>query len=144
MGTSTSLNRNAKPENGPPSFSSGHPEAEFNRLAEHLVNSDHLTDKQIEHALRVQPKLEPYRPLLQIVKELNYISAEQIADALRQHPVSIRIGELLVELGHISASDLNLALAIQAKESSRKKSVKSLSNAISSRSKHWCKGFLCS
>lgn len=121
MGSSTSLTRDVKPKNGPSSFSSGHSDIEFKRLAEHLVQTACLTHKQIEYARRVQSKLEQSRPLLQVAKELNYISEEQIADALRKHPVSIRIGELLVELGHISASDLNLALAIQAEEKSRRK-----------------------
>lgn len=119
--TKTSTRRNAQLQNGQSSIATDHSEEEFNRVAEHLVKSAYLTDKQVTYARRVQSKLEQSRPLLQVVKELKYITDDQIGQALRKHPVSIRIGELLVELGHISASDLNSCLAIQAEEKSKRK-----------------------
>ena len=90
-------------------------------LVKHLLKNSFLTDKQIEYARRVQSKLEASRPLLQVIKELEFITAEQIKTVLRKNPVSMRIGGLLVELGHIKASDLHLALAIQKKEKSERK-----------------------
>ncbi len=90
-------------------------------LANHLLKSGSLTDKQVEYARRVQSKLEASRPLLQVIKELEFITDEQIKAALRKNPVSMRIGGLLVEMGHIEASDLRLALAIQKEEKSKRK-----------------------
>ena len=90
-------------------------------MAEHLLKHAYLTDKQIEYARRVQSKLEQFRPLLLVIKELKYITDDQIEQALGNHPLTIRIGELLVELGHLATSDLNSALAIQAAEKKKRK-----------------------
>lgn len=90
-------------------------------LVDHLVKGGYLTDKQVEYARRVQSKLEVPRSLLQIIKELKFITDEQTQKALREKPISIRIGSLLVEMGHISASDLHRALAIQVEEKIKRK-----------------------
>ena len=90
-------------------------------LVDHLLKGGYLTEKQIEYACRVQSKLEAPRPLLQIIKELKFITDEQTKNAIRKSPISMRIGSLLVELGRISASDLRRALAIQAEEKSKRK-----------------------
>jgi type IV pilus assembly protein PilB len=90
-------------------------------LVDHLLKSGSLTDKQIEYARRVQSKLETSRPLLQVIKELKFITDEQIKTSIRENPVSMRIGGLLVEMGHIQASDLRRALAIQKEEKSKRK-----------------------
>ncbi len=90
-------------------------------LVDHLVQCGYLTAKQVEYACRVQSKLEVQRPLLQIIKELNFITDEQTKEAIRERPIPIRIGSLLVEMGHISQSDLRRALAIQAEEKSKRK-----------------------
>ena len=94
---------------------------EFVGLVGHLLKNGYLTEKQIEYALRVQTKLEASRSLLQVIKELNFITDDQIKAALRKHPVSIKIGELLVELGYIHMADLQTALTIQAKEKYKRK-----------------------
>ena len=90
-------------------------------LVDHLLKGGSLTDKQIEYACRVQSKLEVPRPLLQVIKELKFITDEQTKTAIRKRPISMRIGSLLVEMGHISESDLRRALAIQAEEKSKRK-----------------------
>ena len=93
----------------------------FGELVDHLWKNGYLTDKQIEYARRVQIKLEASRPLLQVIKELKFISDDQIKEAIRKHPVSMRIGGLLVELGYIDAADLQTALSIQTEEKSKRK-----------------------
>jgi type IV pilus assembly protein PilB len=105
--------RPAQPTGGSWSSSIAHSEEQFNQVADHLAKNGFLTDKQVEYARRVQSKLEQSRPLLQVIKELKYITDDEIGQALRKHPVSIRIGELLVELGHISVCELKSALGIQ-------------------------------
>ncbi len=90
-------------------------------LVNHLLKGGYLTDKQIDYACRVQSKLEVPRPLLQVIKELKFITDEQTKKALREKPISAPIGSLLVDMGHISPSDLRRALAIQAEEKSKRK-----------------------
>ncbi len=90
-------------------------------LVNHLLQHGYLTEKQVSYARRVQSKLEVPPPLLQVIKELKYISDEQIKAAVRKHPVSMRIGSFLVELGHIRESDLQTALRIQTEEKSKRK-----------------------
>ena len=90
-------------------------------LVNHLLQNGYLTDQQITYARRVQSKLEVPPSLLQVIKELKYIADEQIKAALGKHPLSMPIGSFLVELGHISASDLQTALGIQTAEKSRRK-----------------------
>ncbi|MGD2096297.1 MAG: ATPase, T2SS/T4P/T4SS family [Desulfobacterales bacterium] len=119
--TNTRLTRTPQPKDGSLSISIDPSEKQFNQVAEHLLKYDYLTDKQIAYARRVQSKLEQFRPLIQVIKELKYITADQIEQALRKHPLLIRIGELLVELGHLTPSDLNSALAIQAEEKVKRK-----------------------
>jgi len=93
----------------------------FGKLVDHLLKRGYLTVEQIEYARRVQIKLESSRPLLQVITELKFITAERIKEAVQKHPVSMPIGELLVELGHIDASDLQTALDIQTGEKTRRK-----------------------
>jgi type IV pilus assembly protein PilB len=90
-------------------------------LVNHLLQNGYLTEKQVSYARRVQSKLEVPPPLLQVIKELKYISDEQVKAAARKHPVSMRIGSFLVELGHIRESDLQTALRIQTEEKSKRK-----------------------
>jgi type IV pilus assembly protein PilB len=93
----------------------------FSELVDHLLKNGYLTDSQVEYARRVRTKLEGPRPLLQIIKELKFITDDRIKEAIRKHPVAMRIGGLLVELGHIQAADLQTALNIQAGEKSKRK-----------------------
>jgi type IV pilus assembly protein PilB len=93
----------------------------FGEVVDHLLKNGYLIEKQIEYARRVQTKLEASRPLLQVIKELKFITDDQIKEALRKHTVFIRIGELLVELGYIDAADLQTALKIQAREKYKRK-----------------------
>jgi type IV pilus assembly protein PilB len=93
----------------------------FIGLVGHLLKNGYLTEKQIEYALRVQSKLEASRSLLQVIKDLKFITDDQIKGALRKHPVSIKIGGLLVELGYIHVADLQTALTIQAQEKYKRK-----------------------
>lgn len=98
----------------------GEPVDGFGKLVEHLLKCGYLTDEQIEYARRVQIKLEASRPLLQVIRELKFITAERIKEAVRKYPISMRIGGFLVELGYIDADDLQTALDIQAAEKSKR------------------------
>ncbi|CAN2039002.1 Secretion system protein E [Candidatus Magnetomoraceae bacterium gMMP-15] len=86
-----------------------------------LIKEGHLTHKQVKYAARVRSKLSTSRPLLDIIKELKYITEEQISKVLYANRVSMRIGSLLVELGYISEADLEAAFNIQAQEIPKKR-----------------------
>jgi type IV pilus assembly protein PilB len=86
-----------------------------------LLQEGHLTQKQVDYALRVRSKLASPKPLLDVVKELNYITDEKVRETVRSHLVTIKIGDLLVELGIITQSDLVAGLRIQAEEKPKQK-----------------------
>jgi type IV pilus assembly protein PilB len=82
-------------------------------LIDILIKEGLLTDKQAVHASRLRSKLTRPKPLLEIVKELGYVSDEQVTAAIRKNKLSMRIGSLLLELGLISEADLESAFQIQ-------------------------------
>ena len=89
-------------------------------LAEILLKKRIITPKQLEHARRVLSKLETPKPLTSLIKELKFITHDQIINALQNTPISMPLGNLLVELGHIRNSDLKVAMDINAEEKSKR------------------------
>ena len=100
--------------NEPPAQQSG-------SIVQLLLAEGLLDQRQIDYARRVQSKLKVKKSLLEILKELEYVGDDQIRRALKTHALSIRIGDLLVELGMIKTDDLSLALKLQQEEQSRRK-----------------------
>ena len=96
-------------------------QADYGEIVNILIQDGFLTPQQVKYALRVHAKLEFPKPLLDVIKTLDYISDKQIRQAIRAHRVSMRIGNLLVELGYISQDDLERAFSIQKEEQSGKK-----------------------
>ena len=82
-------------------------------LIDIVVKEGMLTEKQALHASRLRAKLVRPKPLLEIVKELGYVTSEQVTAAIRKNKLSMRIGSLLLELGLISEADLEAAFQIQ-------------------------------
>jgi type IV pilus assembly protein PilB len=82
-------------------------------LIDILINESLLTEKQAIHASRLREKLVRPKPLLEIVKELGYVTDAQVTAAIRKNKLSMRIGSLLVELGLITEADLEAAFQIQ-------------------------------
>lgn len=80
-----------------------------------------LTQTQVQYASRVQSKLQTEKPLLEILKELNYLTDGQLQRALRENPLSINLGDFLVELCLITNRDLDLVLQLQKKEKPMRK-----------------------
>jgi len=85
-----------------------------------LVGAGLLSDRQLAYARRVRAKLSPPRPLLQVLKELGYVSDPSLQQVLREHPAELRLGELLVELGVVAEADLARALEVQRAEPGRR------------------------
>jgi len=109
---------------GKPAFTEklpNHQHQEYGEVIKMLLLDNLLTQKQLQYALRIYAKLKTPDPLLVVLKELKYISDEQIQKTLRSHLASIRIGSLLVELGLIKSSDLEAGLTIQSTETPKRK-----------------------
>lgn len=87
--------------------------AAHGELIDILIKEGLLSEKQAVHASRLRTKLVRPKPLLEIVKELGYVTNEQVTAAIRKNKLSMRIGSLLVELGLISEADLEAAFQIQ-------------------------------
>jgi type IV pilus assembly protein PilB len=94
---------------------------ENGQIVELLLRERILTDHQVDYASRVLSKIETPRPLLEILKELKYIDDDQIKDTVRDSRLPMCIGSLLVELGYISAEDVQRALKIQREDPNPKK-----------------------
>ena len=91
-----------------------------NEVVQILLKEGVLSQKQIEHAHRVLSKLETRRPLTSVLKELKFITDDQINTALANNPITLEIGDLLVELGHIKEKDLKIAKEIQSNDKSKR------------------------
>ena len=91
------------------------------QIVELLVREKILTDKQVDYATRVLSKINTPRPMLEVLKELNYIDDDQIKDTVRESRVPMCIGNLLVELGYISFEDVKRALKIQSEDRTHQK-----------------------
>ncbi len=85
-----------------------------NQIVSCLVKEKLISDKQIQHAKKVKLKLVSTKRLIDVLKELNYVTEEQIKSALSNHSHSFRIGDLLVEFGYITNEKLAAALDIQS------------------------------
>lgn len=79
-----------------------------------LQTAGFLTDAQLRHAERVQRRLESSKSLLRVLQDLEIVTPDQIRQAIRQQPNVMRLGDMLVELGHVRESDIRAALAVQA------------------------------
>ncbi len=86
-----------------------------------LLRKKLLTEKQVEYAVRINSKLKSTKPILSIIKELGYIDDRQLNDTIKNNTVSLRIGDLLVELGLITEKDLQIALHMQSKSEPKAK-----------------------
>ncbi|MBL0714848.1 MAG: Flp pilus assembly complex ATPase component TadA [Desulfosarcina sp.] len=111
------------PDSGP-SHSDSNPAVsgpKYSEIVDMLIQADCLKEKQVAYAQRVQVKLETSRGLLDVLKELEFISDDQVKQAIRENHLSMRIGSLLVELGYLSAQALENAFQIQKEDQQRRK-----------------------
>lgn len=82
-------------------------------IAQLLVERELITGDQLVYAKRVQSKLVSEKSLVEVLKALRLLTNEQLTGVLKQQRLTVRIGDLLVELGHIRRGELEAALAIQ-------------------------------
>jgi type IV pilus assembly protein PilB len=86
-----------------------------------LLKEGLVTEAQVRHAVRVQARLESPRTLLTVLQDLQMVSGEQVRQAIRANPQSMRLGDLLIELGHVRDVDLRAALAAQKQAGGKKR-----------------------
>ena len=96
------------------------PTMERGAIAALLVKEGVISSEQLSYAQRVRSKLLSSKTLLDVLQELGSVTREQIASALRKNSLDIRIGDFLIELGHIRESDLAAALNLQREGGERK------------------------
>ncbi|MCK5164257.1 MAG: type II/IV secretion system protein [Desulfobacula sp.] len=78
-----------------------------------LIKEKLITDEQVRHAKKIKSKIVSSKRLLDILKDLKYVTDKQIKTALAHHKHSLKIGDLLVEFGYITNEKLEAALRIQ-------------------------------
>lgn len=101
-------------------MSSDNYEEEPGEITRILVENGTLKKDRFEYAERVRSKLSSPKPMLDVLKQLGYVTDDQIRSAVRDNANSIKLGQLLVELGLLTPRELTAALALQ-KESSEPK-----------------------
>ena len=89
-------------------------------IARLLVELGLVTETQLSYARRVKTKLVSDRSLIEIFRELSLLTNRQLNQVLKNQRLNIRIGALLVELGHIRQNELDAALSIQQENKSKK------------------------
>ena len=97
------------------------PTDNFSTIIRLLLQVNKVNRDQVEHAARIQSKLSTFSPLLKVLKDLKYITDQDVRETLRTTSSPIRIGDLLTELGYISSEDLDAACRIQQDSDSQEK-----------------------
>ncbi len=85
----------------------------YGEIVSLLLRTKSVSEKQVKHAERIRQKLATPTSLVNVLKDLGFITDEIVRKAMQDTRMAIRIGELLVELGHLSADDLTAAFNIQ-------------------------------
>ena len=86
-----------------------------------LLDGNYITAEQVDYAKRVQSKLDASRLLLDVLKELKYVSDEDLKEVFRNHRKPLSIGNLLVDLGYMTKENLSLAMTIQAETTPKRR-----------------------
>lgn len=94
---------------------------DYGELVSFLMEEGIVTPRQINYVQRIQSKLPNPRPMMHVLKELDYVTDEELWTTIRKHHVSMRIGSLLVELGVLTNEELEKAFQIQEEEIPKRK-----------------------
>ena len=86
-----------------------------------LVKEGHITLTQLDYANNVRQKLDTPVRLLELLKDLGYLSEDHLKETLIKNRTGIRLGSLLVEFGYISEKQLAMALNQQQEAQGRKR-----------------------
>ena len=108
----------AQPTDPAGSTASGAP---VSQLAAMLQSAGHVDAVSLRRAMRVRERLETPQPLVKTLEELGLVDRATVLATVRANRASLRLGDLLVELGHIRESDLQKALAAQREDKEHRK-----------------------
>ena len=86
------------------------------RVGDLLIQEGLITTEQLDRALLVQRNQKTYKPLGEVCVDLKFLSRTQLNRILNKHKKSIRIGDLLINLGLITPAQLDTALKHQKME----------------------------
>ena len=86
-----------------------------------LLRDGAVSEAQVRHAERVREKLGGRRPFVPLLLELGLVRPERVRAALCTHRLELRIGTLLVELGHLREADVERALQVQEASDDRER-----------------------
>ena len=90
-----------------------HEAASARRFGELLVADKVITPEQLETALRMQTAARKYVPIGQVLLANKVITRERLNGLLQRYGKRSRFGAILVKAGHITAAQLDEALAHQ-------------------------------
>lgn len=93
----------------------------YGTIIDLLLQVNTISRQQVEHAARIQAKLSSFRSLLKILKDLKFVTDQDVKKALSQTSSPIRIGDLLTELGYLAPEDLEAACRLQQENENREK-----------------------
>jgi type IV pilus assembly protein PilB len=85
----------------------------YGEIVSLLLESGKVSEKDVRYAERIGEKLATRQPLLNILKDLKLITDDTVRETIQKTKSTVRIGELLVELGYLAPDDLQAAFNIQ-------------------------------
>ena len=88
-------------------------------IGQALLKDGVITEAQLNRALRIQALLEQPKQLGEVLIDLGYVGKQAITDAVAKHGPGMRIGDMLLEQGIITESDLASALELQKEQGIR-------------------------
>ena len=78
-----------------------------------LLEAGAITTQQLQHAERVRSKLATPRPLLHVLRDLGVVDEQRVREVIRSSRHDLKLGDMLLELGHLGEDDLGRALRLQ-------------------------------
>lgn len=88
----------------------------YGEIVSVLLAEGVIEEQDALYAKRIRGKLSTPQSLLNILKDLKLVDDDIVRETLQKSKKSIRIGELLVELGYLSPDDLQVAFNIQKED----------------------------
>ncbi len=90
------------------------------RIVSYLIKDKLITEQQFRHAEKIKSKMISSKRIVDILKELNYVTTGQVKTALSNHKHSFKIGDLLIEFGYLTPEKLDAALKIQTQNKDKR------------------------
>ena len=83
------------------------------RFGDVLVKERMVSSQELKQMLSIQKERKTYKPLGEIGVEMKFFSRTELNRVLNKYKSRIKLGELLINLGHISKKQLNQSLKLQ-------------------------------